>query len=229
MNILISVPVRERSERLLYKSVKVLGDRPLYAHALDKAVLVKEILEQEDEHKVTVVLDSDSEQYRSFAKHYYNVEVLERPFELTLPDIALDFVAQWEVANYPDAEILAMLSPTSPFFKVSNIVDAIRTLIGLEKVNSIISAIQERKYFWLGDKCNYISDEGRIMKHQDVNPFVRETNGLYVVKTSFIKAHGAHHALHNTWFLEVSPIEAVDIGDEGEWELAELLYKGINA
>jgi CMP-N-acetylneuraminic acid synthetase len=227
MDFVIAVHAKEKSERIPYKNVKVLGNQPLYAHALETATKVKGTIEGLG-HSVTVVMDSDSPQYRAYAKHYFGAEAIERPPQLVTSKATGDHLAQWQVGNYPNSDVLVQLVPTSPFIKPETVVEGMMGFINKEVKYSIMGVTLERGYYWMNGQCNYLDEKGHIKNSQDIAPILKETTGLYMVKSSYVKRFGRRSAFDKSQFLELTPVEAVDINNPGDWELAELVWKGMN-
>jgi CMP-N-acetylneuraminic acid synthetase len=86
-----------------------------------------------------------------------------------------------------------------------------------------VSKIQSRFYWVSGEPVNHNPQE--LLRTQDLPPLFEENSNFYMFsKKSFADAGGARIGLKPQMF-EINKLEAVDIDEPEDWEIAESLYR----
>ena len=96
-----------------------------------------------------------------------------------------------------------------------------------EKVDSVVGVHSEVFYKWEKDKPVYLKPDGTIPNSFELEKTIYETTGLYVNRTSFVLANKKRINLEKCSFYELSKIESIDINTEEDFELAEIVWKGM--
>jgi CMP-N-acetylneuraminic acid synthetase len=152
------------------------------------------------------------------------VEFLQRPKELDLPTSNFsEFFGAFMLAVPADVYIAAFA--TAPFLKAEHILEC------LDKVKSgefdtAFTAAKLQDFIWTesGKPLNFNPE--KLPRTQDLPPLYRETGGLYVIsKSAYEKTH--RRIGENPYICLVSGIEATDIDDPEDFELANIIYKEI--
>ena len=122
------VHAKGTSTRVPSKNLRILGDKPLFCHAIQNALNAKMV--------DTVVIDSDSEEILKIGKEY-GAMPLHRPKELASNLATGDDLAYWQASNYPDSEIVLQIIPTAPFLHSESIDCAINLLLSRPDKDSV--------------------------------------------------------------------------------------------
>src|SRR5438094_7225300 len=91
------VHAKGKSERVPSKNLRLLGDRPLFCHALANARAARLV--------DRVVIDSDSDEILSIGAAH-GAEALKRPASLATNRTTGDDLALWQARSAPGAEIV---------------------------------------------------------------------------------------------------------------------------
>ena len=106
---------------------------------------------------------------------------------------------------------------TSPFIKVSSIENALSHILSGEN-DSAFSAERIQTFAWYrGKTINY--DLNDVPRTQDLEPIWVETSAFFMFKKEIFTVHNRRIGF-NPYIQEVSGIEAVDIDEPKDYELA---------
>jgi CMP-N-acetylneuraminic acid synthetase len=223
--IIAFIHAKGESTRLPGKNLRVLGDKPLVAHAITTALKVPKIDK--------VVIDSeDADILRVGEMH--GAEVLVRPNDLADNNTTGDDLAVWQASNFVHSKICIQLVPTSPFIKPETVMDAIDNLL-IYGYNSSFAVRSDKFYHWLyyadGSLVpNYYHHMGtdRLPNSFEIPETIYETTGLYANRTESI--FRTKKRIDITSFLPVwtDRVEAIDINTLEDFQLAEYVWKGMH-
>jgi CMP-N-acetylneuraminic acid synthetase len=197
--------------------MRILGDRPLFCHAIANA--------RASELITSVVIDSDSDEILDVGAHHGAVP-LRRPADLATNRTTGDELAYWQANNYPESQIVVQVVPTSPFVRPSSLDGAIQLLLNLE-VDSVAGVFAEALYVWRDGGPAYLRADGSIPNSGEMQKLVYETTGLYVNRTRAVLASRRRLCLDSCAPYYLSRIEAIDIDTEDDFELAATVWLGL--
>lgn len=217
MKLIALLPMKDHSERVPNKNIRLFGCKPLY-HIIMQSLIESEYIEK-------IVINTDSEYIAEDAKrHFDRIQIISRPEE-----IRGDFVSMNEIIAYDlnrlDCEHFLQTHSTNPLLRSEIIDRAIETYFkGLEKFDSLFSVtrVQTRLYWSDGKPVNHNPQE--LLRTQDLPPVFEENSNFYIFsKTSFLNAGKNRIGLKPQMF-EMDKLEAIDIDEPEDFELAEILY-----
>lgn len=218
-DVIAFVHAKGTSERIPAKNMRVLGDKPLFCHAIMNAL---------NSNLVTkVVIDSESDEILAIGAQYGAVP-LKRPAELATNLATGDDLAYWQASMYPNSEIVLQVIPTSPFLQPSSIDSAIGMISELE-VDSIVGVFSEVLYEWANGKPKYLCADGSIPNSSEMESVVYETTGLYVNRTRFVLASRRRMNKYSCAPFFLSRLEAIDINTLEDFEFAQIVWKGLRS
>jgi len=209
--------IKEKSERLPSKNFLDLGGKHLYEHLIDE-------LSGED-----VYVDTDSDFIYSCLK---NTQVtcyrrkqkfidLETDLDYKVSPVLLmiDHFLDNFVEN--DSEIIVTPHVTSPFIKLSTILDASKYL---DKGYDTVQACTEHKAFtyFNGKPVNF--EEDVVQKTQDLKPVVMG-NGAFFIFTKKTFKENNNRAGKNPYFYPLIVPESIEIDNTEDWYLAKRVYE----
>jgi CMP-N-acetylneuraminic acid synthetase len=212
------VHAKGSSTRVPGKNLRLLGDRPLFCHAIAIARAAGHVDE--------VVIDSDSDVILSIGAAH-GARPLKRPAALASNDATGDDLAYWQASNAPGAEIVLQVVPTAPFLYAES-VDAAVDLLREHGVDSVVGCRCEALYLWRDGKPAYFRADGSIPNSYELTPHTWETTGLYVNRAAAVLRLHKRMNPESCLPLVLDPIEAVDIDTPEDFAMAEALWRGLH-
>jgi CMP-N-acetylneuraminic acid synthetase len=215
MRIVAFVPMRHSSERVVGKNYRAFAGQPLYQY------IVKTLLNCPEVDQVCI--DTDSPTILEEARQLFpSVTLLLRPEHLragTTPmnDVLLHSVSQVE------ADVYLQTHSTNPLLQSGTISKAINLLLGSPDHDSLfgVTRLQTRLYDAAGEAMNH--DPNLLLRTQDLPPIYEENSNLYLFRRdTFLKRQ--NRIGHKPILFEIDRLEAWDIDEEQDFQIAELLY-----
>lgn len=218
MKITALLPMKAHSERVPNKNIKNFCGKPLY-HAVLTALLRSEYIDK-------VVINTDSYIIKEDAlKNFEKVVIIDRPKERQGDFVSMNDIIAYDLSKIEGDHFLQTHS-TNPLLQSSTIDLAIESYLkNLNQFDSLFSVtrLQTRLYWKDGTPVNHNPNE--LLRTQDLPPVYEENSNFYIFsKKSFADAGGSRIGLKPLMF-EISKLEAVDIDEPEDWEIAEILYK----
>jgi CMP-N-acetylneuraminic acid synthetase len=213
------VHAKGTSERVPSKNLRVLGDRPLFCHAIANARAARRVEE--------VVIDSDSDEILALGQAH-GAHPLKRPAELATNASSGDALAYWQASSRPDSRIVLQVIPTAPFLKPESIDRAIE-LVETGDIESVAGVFADVLYTWREGRPDYYRNDGTLPNSSELVPTLFETTGLYANRTATVLATRRRMNPNRVVPLLLSRLEAVDINTPEDFAFAELLWRGLHA
>lgn len=200
------VPIKLHSQRLPHKNILPIAGHPLCWHLCNSLVHSTGIDE-------VYVYCSDEA-----VKEYLPEGTLFKQREKWLDgDLVKGFDIYRSFINEVDADVYVLAHTTSPFIKVSSIENALSHILSGEN-DSAFSAERIQTFAWYrGKTINY--DLNDVPRTQDLEPIWVETSAFFMFKKEIFTVHNRRIGF-NPYIQEVSGIEAVDIDEPKDYELA---------
>jgi len=213
MKVVAFLPAKGSSDRVNNKNIKLLDGKPLFLHTLDKLISCDFIDE--------VYLDTESEEIISLACER-NCEVLKRDALLSSNKTDGNQLFMNEV-NHVVADIYIQVLCTSPFIDVETIRNGVEILKNESFYDSVVLVRKENFYLWENGRPSY--DLNHIPNSNTLEKTITETMGLYMVRRA-VALNLKRRIGEQPFLLEASPLEAVDVNWQEDFELAELIEAG---
>ena len=125
-----------------------------------------------------------------------------------------------------DADYYVLLHTTSPFIEKRTIEKCVEVVISKE-YDSALSVLRLSDFFW-DSKGPVNFDPSNIKRTQDLEPFYKETSGVYVFSKTLFRSTNRRVGF-NPFFCNVSLTESVDINDAEEFEIANAIHMKANS
>ena len=218
-DIVAFVHAKGSSTRVPSKNMKILGDKPLFCHAIRNA--------KNSELVSKVVIDSDNDEILRIGEEYGAIP-LKRQAELATNMATGDDLAYWQASNYKDSLIVLQVIPTAPFLQPRSIDNAIQLLLDNPCLDSVAGVYEDALYCWENGVPAYYKADGTIPNSFDMKKIVYETTGLYVNYTKYVLRDKRRLNPQNCKPYILSKIESVDINTMEDFEFAEFLWKGMH-
>ena len=218
MQIHVLLPMKSHSERVPNKNVKNFCGEPLY-HAVLTVLLQSEYIDN-------VIINTDSDIIKEdVLKNFERVVISDRPKEIQGDFVSMNDIIAYDLRKI-DGEHFLQTHSTNPLLQSSTIDSAIKTYLkNLNQFDSLFSVtrLQTRLYWRDGSPINHNPNE--LLRTQDLPPVYEENSNFYIFsKKSFVDAGESRIGLKPQMF-EINRLEAVDIDEPEDWEIAEFFYK----
>ncbi len=213
MKTIAFVPIRLNSKRVKGKNIRMLGGKPLMCHILETLSQVKGIDE------VFVYCSN-----REIEKYLPNgVKFLERPERLDRDETLGEEIYD-EFVKTVDADIYVLAHTTSPFTKQATVENALEKVLDGSH-DSAFSCEEVRTFAWFGGKpLNY--ELKNIPRTQTIEPVIIETSAFFIFRREIWTEH--HQRIgFKPYFAKMDKTESVDIDWPDDFDLAELIAKGM--
>ncbi len=211
MKVVALVPIKLHSQRLPHKNILPIAGRPLCWHICNTLVGTKGIDE-------VYVYCSDKA-----VRQYLPEGTLFKQREKALDgDMVKGFDIYRSFIHEVDADVYVLAHTTSPFIKASSVENALgHILSGVH--DSAFTAQRIQTFAWYkGKPFNY--DPEDVPRTQDMEPVWVETSAFYMFQKEIFTVHGRRIGF-KPFIQEVSGMEAIDIDEEKDYELACRLAK----
>ncbi len=215
--IIALVPMRHHSQRVPGKNYRLLAGKPLFHHILETLLAVPEIGE--------ILVDTDSEPVMDgLRQHFPQVRVIERPEALRADTVPMNDILLHDTAQAP-ADFYLQTHSTNPLLKAETVSHAIQSLItNYPNYDSLFSVTrwQTRLYDQHGVAINH--NPAELLQTQDLPPVYEENSCLYLfTRENLVRRH--HRIGERPLMFEIPRLEAVDIDEESDFEIADLLMR----
>lgn len=205
------VPIKLNSQRLPNKNILPIGEHPLCWYIVNSLLQVKAIDE-------VYVYCSDDAVIRYLPE---GAQFKKRDRRLD-GDLVKGFDIYRSFIQDVDADIYVLAHATSPFIQPEKIQEALSHVIMGEN-DSAFSAKKVQTFAWYQDKpINY--DLNDVPRTQDMTPIWIETSAFYIFKKEVFTSHNRRIGFH-PYIQEVTGLEAVDIDERKDYELALRLWE----
>ena len=228
--ILIIIPARSGSKRILNKNIKLLNKKPLIYYTIRYAL--------KENKNARVVVSTDSKEIANLSDKFgaetpfLRSKYLSRDNTLDYPVIKDCLINLKKFDNYIP-EYLIYLRPTQPFRVDGEIAKAIKILKTNPNIDTV-RTVQHNKYspFWMkktDKKNNLVSLEKKYQKFSDIRsqdlPITYFCDGA--IDASKVKSYKKLKSFSkgNVYGLLRENLHYVDIDKEDDWAYAEYLMK----
>lgn len=214
MKIVAIVPMKLNNTRLPQKNTKAFTNgKPLCYYILNTLLKIDRIDE--------VYVYCSNEKIKEYIPK--DVKFLKRSPSLDTDSTLMNEVLK-AFAEDVFADIYVMTHTTAPFVSAESIekgLDAV--LSGIN--DSAFAAKKLQDFLWKnGTPFNYSLEN--IPRSQDLDPLYEETSGFYIYERYVITEMGRRIG-QNPFIVEVNEIEAVDIDEKEDFEIADAIYNHI--
>ena len=203
------IPIKLHSQRLPHKNILPIAGHPLCWHLCNTLNQVRGIDE--------VYVYCSDPAVREYIPE--ETKFLQRP-EWLDGDLVKGFDIYREFINTIDADVYILAHTTSPFIKVSSVRTALDHILSGEN-DSAFSAEKIQTFAWYkGEPVNY--DLNDVPRTQDLEPIWVETSAFFMFRKEIFTVHNRRIGFR-PYIQEVSGIEAVDIDEKKDYDMACLL------
>jgi CMP-N-acetylneuraminic acid synthetase len=210
------VPMRHHSKRVPGKNYRSLAGCPLYHHIVNTLLTCPHIAE--------VVIDTDSQKIRDdVLKHFSQVHLLERPEHLRAGTVSMNKVLLHDVSQL-EADYYVQTHSTNPLLRTETISRAIQLFLDNRSTyDSLFSTTKLQVRLWDNQTRPVNHDPAILLRTQDLPPIYEENSCLYIFSEETLVKRQNRIGKRPLLF-EIDRLEAWDIDEELDFEIAEYLY-----
>lgn len=200
------IPIKLNSQRLPHKNILPIAGYPLCWH------LCNTLLHSKGIDEVYVYCSDET------ITDYIPEGIIFKKRERWLDgDLVKGFDIYRNFVNEVDADVYVLAHTTSPFIKISSVENALSHVLSGEN-DSAFSAEKIQTFAWYqGKPINYNLDD--VPRTQDMEPIWVETSAFFMFKKDIFTIHNRRIGF-NPYIQEVSGIEAIDIDEKKDYDMA---------
>lgn len=205
------IPIKLDSQRLPHKNILPLAGHPLCYHIAHTLLAVKGV------DDVYVYCSNEK-----VCDYLPEGTVFMRRDKGLDADTVKGFEIYRSFINKVDADVYVLAHTTSPFIKQSSVENALAHVLAGEN-DSAFSAERVQTFSWYkGKPLNYELED--VPRTQDVEPVWVETSAFYIFRKEVFTRYGRRIGF-KPYVQEVYGMEAVDIDERQDYEMACLMYE----
>lgn len=217
------LPMKGNSERVAGKNIKELNGLPLFFHIAD--TLNKSKLFS------VLAINTDSEKISDLAKKRYGdwVHIIERPVSLCGDYVSMNEIISYDLSQLMIEEDFFQTHSTNPFLKLETLINAHKIYFSKMKENNFncifsVNSIKTRLYDSKLNPINHNAD--KLERTQDLDDIYEENSNFYFFsRSSFFEKNHRIGSKPMPFVMDRNSLEALDIDDMSDWNLAELVFK----
>lgn len=215
------IPARGGSKRIPRKNILDLGGKPLIAWTIEAAL--------KSHYIDNVIVTSDEDEILSIARES-GVSTIRRPTELATDTAGtFDTLVHTLQNTSPRYDYIVLLQPTSPLRGSNHIDEAIEMLIS-KNADAVISVCPvDHSPLWSntlpadGSMQNFLRDDVRNRRSQDLEPYYRLNGAIYICDTEKLLEEKTLFLNHNIFAYVMDRKHSVDIDEPIDLILADIL------
>lgn len=211
------VPMRHSSERVPGKNFRLFNGKPLFHYIVESLQACPQIAQ--------VVINTDSPVIKEdAAKIFPQVTIIDRPKHLRSGTVAMNDVILYDTTQVK-ADYYLQTHSTNPLLRSETISNAIEFFFNnCPKYDSVFSVTRINTRLWdqSGSPINH--DPSILLRTQDLPPVYEENSCFYIFSRESI-IEQRNRIGKRPFMFEIEPIEACDIDEELDFQIADFLYK----
>lgn len=222
MNSICIITARGGSKRIPRKNIRPFLGRPIISYSVDAAI--KSGLFEE------VMVSTDDEEIASIARSCGASVPFMRSSEnggdhATTYDVLAEVVGEYGMRGR-EFDTLCCIYPTAPFVTAEKLRAAATMLDDVDTVLSVVrfSFPPQRGLVERGDCLSFWHPECAAARSQDLEPVFHDAGQFYFCRIPALLSSGLIVGARTKGF-EVSELEAQDIDNISDWEIAEIKYR----
>ncbi len=211
------VPMRHHSQRVPGKNYRPLAGKPLYQHIIETLLAVPEITH--------ILVDTDSPPVMDgLRRDFPQVQVVERPEHLRADTLPMNEILAYDT-SLAQSDFYLQTHSTNPLLRAQTISHAIQRFLSVYPAyDSMFSVTRLQTRLWdaLARPLNH--NPAILLQTQDLPPVYEENSCFYLFTRQTLMARRNRLGERPLMF-EIPRLEAVDIDEESDFEIADLLMR----
>ena len=212
------VPLRGGSKSLPKKNIQPIGGRPLCAWTLEAALQapnIDHVCVSTDCHEIASVVRNISDQ----------IEIIDRPAEFATDSASTESV-MLHFASVRKFDRLVTIQATSPLLKSNDLQQAL-DLFDENGVDSLLSGVIQKRFFWNLDGTPLNYDPTRRPRRQDWGGTLVENGAFYVTQRHILEKHRCRLG-GKIGFFRMSEESYVELDEPSDWQIVDRLLRKQN-
>lgn len=209
----IFIPIKHNSQRVPSKNFRLIGDKPLWRHTVEKL-----------NKTYTVCIDTDSDDIIRECKNLDNVLAYQRKDSLCGDKISVIKLLKYFKNKFNVTDNICQVHVTSPFLDIKHIEVAENKL--KEGYDSVFGVNVMQQRLWRKESYGYCPVNHNPMKleqTQDLPKYYCENSYLYAFKPEVLDNN--NRIGNNPYLLEIDFPYNLDIDTEEDWDTINHLSK----
>lgn len=222
-NFLGIIPARGGSKRLPRKNILDLAGKPLIFWSIEAGKKSKYIDK--------VIVTSDDEEILNISEKF-GAEVIKRPDKLASETATTIDVIRHTIDSLKKRyNFIVLLQPTSPLRNEKHIDEAIE-LLEAKNADAVVSVCEmDYSPIWSntipedGDMSNFIREDIKNKRSQDLPKYFRLNGAIYICNTQKFLEQGSLFLKENIYAFVMDKKSSIDIDEEIDFKFAEFLIE----
>ncbi len=186
-NVLCVIPARGAGDAVPFINIKEFGNKALLAHTIEVA--------KECDFISRIVVSTESQRIADVAREYGAEVPFLRSKELSeskasLIDVLKNLLKELENQEGWESDVVISLGPNCPLRSVNDLLQAWQVFIQDEKVQAVLSVIEEQLVFWKKSNGVLINPYSKKINERrlrgDQEPLYRENGAIYIYTPQFL-------------------------------------------
>ena len=208
--------MKHHSERVPRKNMRSFCGKPLFHWIMNTL--------NASHHIGEIIINTDSEEIAESAAKHFNVTLHMRPEHLlTITSNEANQLIEHDVLNH-DGHYYLQTHSTNPLLSIASIDSAVDAFFAQSEHDSLMSVSSIRKRFYWPDGRPVNHDPAHMVKTQDLTPIYEENSCIYMFSRETFMTRKSRIGA-NPLFFPIDPIEAVDIDEDSDFQIAEALMR----
>jgi CMP-N-acetylneuraminic acid synthetase len=209
--------MRHHSQRVPGKNYRPLAGKPLYQHIIETLLAVPEI--------TAIMVDTDSEPVMDGLRaRFPQVKIIQRPENLRAPEIPMNEILAYDTAQV-EADFYIQTHSTNPLLKAETLSAAVNEFLGkYPAFDSMFSVTRWQTRLWDSLTRPINHNPAILLQTQDLPPVYEENSCFYLFTRQNLLAR-RNRMGERPLMVEIPRLEAVDIDEEADFEIADLLMR----
>jgi N-acylneuraminate cytidylyltransferase len=187
------------------------------------------MLESVDEFD-DIIVNTDADTILETGEDMFDIKVSERPEHL-LGEPTTRNIIRYEV-DRTSADTYVQTYCTNPLLKANTVSDAIERFRETEENDSLFTVTRHQKRLYNEDMEPINHDPLKIQRTQDVEPVYEDNSSIYIYRSDIFQnpdhTIGAVPIGTDPMVYEMNEIEALDIDNKADFEMAEYFHRQWN-
>ena len=211
------VPMRHHSQRVPGKNYRELAGKPLFHHIIEMLESVPEI--------DIIVVDTDSQPIMDgLRENFPDVHVIPRPEHLREDDRPMNDILLYDTEQV-EADFYLQTHSTNPLLRSETVSAGSQAFLEAYPARDSLFSVtrwQTRLYDRHGAAINH--NPAELIQTQDLPPVYEENSCIYLFSRENLQKHN-HRVGPNPLMFEIPALEAVDIDEESDFQIADILMR----
>jgi CMP-N-acetylneuraminic acid synthetase len=208
------LPMKAHSERIPRKNFKTFAGKPLFRWILDTLLSIDSV------EKVIINTDAVDLLEKNGVSSDGRVQIRQRSDRLVGDLVSMNRILEDDIQAI-DSQLYLMTHNTNPLLQARTI-EAALEYYRIKDCDSLFTVNRYQTRFYRADASPVNHDPDNLIRTQDLEPWFEENSCMYLFSRDSFAKTGARIGVDPIIY-EIPKIEAVDIDEPEDWEIAEAL------